>query len=1295
LGAALVQLTLVALVGALAWLAARRSSPALRAAVLLASLVALLVVPLLAAVAPTWLPLPEWICPAVAEPARAPLAAVNPPAPPPSAAPVVTVLATPPSVEAPLDPDVAAKLVGEPKEPKAKAKAILDVSLPAEDVASPARLAVVPATRPGREPGWSLSGVLVGVWLFGALLSLARALGRLALLYHRARRACPVRDPEWTDCADTLARCRGLPPVALRETPAVAAPLALGLFRPVILLPLRRGAWSPVERVLILGHELAHVARRDFLAGLAAELAKCLCWFHPLVYWLTARLRLEQEYAADAWVASESDSREYVRCLARLALEQGRGSGCPAPALWRRRPEILRRIDMLRRNPRGLPCQLDKRAGWAVAALTAAACLVVAGVGPLRSAAPQPAETGATLASQADPQGDPLPAGALARLGTTRLRHGGDVTFVAFAAGKRLLTAGQDGTLRLWDLEKGNEIRRFARPRPVAVKPPKGKPQVGVEAFLMAAGQNNPGSFRVALSPDGKTLAASGGNIIQLWEVETGKEGRRIQTPVNGLSGLLLSPNGRTLAGRSPVGDVFLWSTEDGKLIHHVKPAPRKGDRGLVLAFGGGNRSPVPGMAFTPDGKLLATVATTYHKEEPVRSITFYDAATGKETRKIDGPKGVNLSSVAIAADASLLAYGAGNVIRLCEANTGKEVRQLKAPDGVQSLVFSPDGATLAVRGLNHRVRLLETKTGKELRQLNDAEPERQTGGFIFIANGFSGPEVRALAISPDGKHVASAAGSSVRLWEAATGKELPLVGGHRRSPSAIALTPDGKTAISWGADRVVRRWEAATGKALGAFPAPPRTRLATFSPDGRTVAFVNADNTIRLHDTATGKEVRRLKGPPNGCSALAFAPGGKVLASRASDNTLRLHDLARDVVLRQMNVQRRPRQRDGVVFFFGGSGGGSPGTGPGLTFSPDGKLLATPRPGNRDLSNTIVFFDTVTGKELRKLTSNQPIASFAFSPDSRTLAAEHPDRTVTLWEVASGKERARLGKAVANQPRGNGGARLALDLDVDGLVGGGFSEPGGPVGLAWSPDGRALVVRGADRTVRIHDATTGKMIGKLAGHGGRIETVSFAPGGKAVASGAADTTVLLWDAVASLKDLAKPETIELTGDEVKALWGDLAGEDAKKALLGIHKLASGAKQAVPFLGQELKPAARIDPKKIAGWIADLDSEKFNVRQAAMSRLVKVGEQAVPALQKLLASSPALEVRKRAEELVDRLTGGVLTSEQLRVVRAVEALERMGGPDARQVLQKLAGGAPGALPTREAQAALERMKVGG
>jgi hypothetical protein len=193
------------------------------------------------------------------------------------------------------------------------------------------------------------------------------------------------------------------------------------------------------------------------------------------------------------------------------------------------------------------------------------------------------------------------------------------------------------------------------------------------------------------------------------------------------------------------------------------------------------------------------------------------------------------------------------------------------------------------------------------------------------------------------------------------------------------------------------------------------------------------------------------------------------------------------------------------------------------------------------------------------------------------------------------------------------------------------------------------------------------------------------------VVTGSSDTTMLLWDSAALRKDLPARPAAELPDGASDALWADLAGDDAGKAGQAVLKLTAAPQRAVAFLGERLKPADPIDQKKLDKWLADLDGDRFAVRQEAIANLLKAGEQAVPALQKVLTSQPALETRLRVEELLDKLTGGTLTAEQLRLVRAVEALEKMGTPEARTVLKTLAGGAPGALPTREARAALDRL----
>src|SRR5262249_5746858 len=159
-------------------------------------------------------------------------------------------------------------------------------------------------------------------------------------------------------------------------------------------------------------------------------------------------------------------------------------------------------MHMVRHDFKKIRPRPGTRAAWTGVMLGAAACLAWPGVGLRWSAAEGPAA--------ADTNGDPLPAGATARLGTTRLRHDAEVTFVGFGpGGTPLVPAGRDGTIRLWDLASGKEIRRFPRPKPIPLKGGKagagGKQSAEDALQMMFQGRNDSGRAIVAVSPDGTT----------------------------------------------------------------------------------------------------------------------------------------------------------------------------------------------------------------------------------------------------------------------------------------------------------------------------------------------------------------------------------------------------------------------------------------------------------------------------------------------------------------------------------------------------------------------------------------------------------------------------------------------------------------------------------------------------------------------------------------------------------------------------------------------------------------------
>jgi dipeptidyl aminopeptidase/acylaminoacyl peptidase len=300
-----------------------------------------------------------------------------------------------------------------------------------------------------------------------------------------------------------------------------------------------------------------------------------------------------------------------------------------------------------------------------------------------------------------------------------------------------------------------------------------------------------------------------------------------------------------------------------------------------------------------------------------------------------------------------------------------------------------------------------------------------------------------------------------------------------------------------------------------------------------------------------------------------------------------------------------------------------------------------------------------------------------SFSPDGRTLATAHwRDRSVSkapdaanviLWETATGQERCRLNTT-------------------------------GPLVtcVTFSPDG-SLIATAAnhyrqtrpDERICLWDAAMGQEVGRLVGHRGTVAALAFSPDGKVLASGSYDETILFWDPW-SMIARPKPATDKLAVDRLNNLWSDLKHDDAARAYQAIHILSTHPAESVPFLRKSLFPGPAPDPLVVARLIADLDNEEFAVREKASTELARLGLPAGSALQRALEGKPSAESRRRLKELVRRLEEQMSGLEKARLIRTVEALERIATPDARKLLRNLqAGGAWSAA--EDAKLALERL----
>jgi hypothetical protein len=244
---------------------------------------------------------------------------------------------------------------------------------------------------------------------------------------------------------------------------------------------------------------------------------------------------------------------------------------------------------------------------------------------------------------------------------------------------------------------------------------------------------------------------------------------------------------------------------------------------------------------------------------------------------------------------------------------------------------------------------------------------------------------------------------------------------------------------------------------------------------------------------------------------------------------------------------------------------------------------------------------------------------------------------------------------------------------------------------IAPSPDGRTLYLSSDTSEIRAFEVATGKQRRILYGHAGCVRSLAMAPDGRRLLSGSDDAFALLWDTTPA--GAAKPRKEPLTAAAADGLWSALCGDDAGAAFAAMADLAAAPDLAVALLRRELKPApAAPTDAELDRAFVDLDSEDFATRERASRRLAEFGELAVPGVRNRLAKAASAEVRRRALDFLGRFDPPAPSPDRLRQMRAVELLERIATPAARDVLSELAKGAAEAPLTLDAAAALERLR---
>jgi WD40 repeat protein len=811
--------------------------------------------------------------------------------------------------------------------------------------------------------------------------------------------------------------------------------------------------------------------------------------------------------------------------------------------------------------------------------------------------------------------------------------------------------------------------------------PPGATARLGVSRYLIAAEATG-----LALSPDGKQVAVClrQPTQIALLDAETGQERRRFEAPTDWGRRIAFTADGKYLCGTFdanlydlkaerwlPVDDIqsevhpLLAASVDGKpvIVGWSNPGEGKGrtisiwDASVskkLLEIKGLEYIPQESTTLSPDGKVLVTSMPRRKKEtsEVEEFVQIWDLTTGKELKRLRGESYVHTG--ALSPDGTLLVMGQGDTeVSVVELASGKRMAVLVGPILGQDskLQFSADSKQLLIIPQSGRLQLREMPSGKRLGQF--AIPD---GVKVWSATFLTDGNVRAAGIEQ----------GSLMVWDVPSGKVMTPTGGHRGAVVSLAYSRDGKMLLSASSDSV-RRWNAATGEPIHKEGSSHELALmggrVLLSPDGRYVLTGSLSRGLTsVLETTTGQQICEVDvaEPTSTGFTAAFAENNCLVTSGAphgfgmpvADPWLRCWDL--DAGRR---IGRFPRNQDTHSIEE-------------VALSPDGKILArTPTVIDKDemKSHSLTLLDVQTGKVCSEIQcADERLRLLAFSPDGMLLAGLGDQ--IRVWRTVDGSDYLLL--------------RVKAKMDVRTLT--------------FSRDGRLLAACGRTEEnngiICVWELATCKVRAEFHGHTGGVNCLSFSRDNRMLATGGNDTTVLLWDLMGKqnkeVQRQGKPRA-----DEFDALWNDLADPDAEKASRLMQRLAAHPAEATALVKAKLPPvkAPKIDAAEIDKLIAQLDDADFDQREKASKALAEIGKPASAALTKALQNEPSAEKKRRLTDLLDALKVKGPRPEMVRPTRALELLERLGTPEAQQVLEELAKGDPDAPLTHDAKATLNRL----
>ena len=584
--------------------------------------------------------------------------------------------------------------------------------------------------------------------------------------------------------------------------------------------------------------------------------------------------------------------------------------------------------------------------------------------------------------------------------------HTVPVSSVAFSPQGDLLVSGSyDGKLRIWNPHTHQLIR-----------------ELNTEGKVAAT----------VFSPDGRILVNTIGNGMQFWDTHLWRQKQRKYATSSSIIDLTFSPDGGTIASASISDEIHLWDAQTGDNIFTFDDE-RGGTTSINFSPGG------PRLAFSPDGKTLASTATDFSRGKNER-ISLWSTLTGElsatfaeEDHGLSNP----VSTVQFSADGTtLISANRDGTLREWDVQTGENIILLGKGENEKSFVppFIVDKTTL-VRATTDGIHIWDTETGEEhyilteYRNAINSAVLSTDGTTLVTAHGSQGLRIwdmhsrhlratidrdfrfTSLAIMKDNRTLAYPWGEDIRLLDIHSQQDIATLSGHKETVRSanikeMALSPNGQILAS-NECNLIRLWDIRSGERTKTLQGHiGRINSIAFSPDGTMLASGSGykdgiDYSVRIWDIKTGKQraefrnlVYRGLENPFPVSSVVFSPDGQTIASTDGYRHIQLWDV-------------KLRKHKSTLRVFPENGPYSKKIEP-ITFSPDGKEITCSAKEKKSSPNgpseemNIITWDIEKKERKRSLTGHTDSITFlSFTADGTTLVSGSQDGTVLLWEIS------------------------------------------------------------------------------------------------------------------------------------------------------------------------------------------------------------------------------------------------------------------------------------------------------